>query len=286
MENIQSGKEMIMNTNNHKKDAPADRNHLKEELNTMNKPGKAENQKAGYAFIAALAAVFLIAVSGLIAGPMLAEAKGRFSQPQSADEIMKTLTERLDLTPEQVEAVRPVIEENVMKHNEIWGKSDTERKTRRAEMRKLRWNTEIRLGEILTDEQVDKYLELKQEQRKGFKRGRHRGGWMKKGMYRTPARVIERLSARLDLTEGQTAQAEPIIKESIEKRRAVFEKYREQGLKIRQAMRGEMKEISDSTHAELSTILSDEQREKLNTIKEEKRARSGKWMDRHGSRMF
>jgi hypothetical protein len=286
MENIQSGKEMIMNTHNHKKDTSPDRNHLKKENNTMNKSGKAGNRKARYAFITALAAVFLIAVSGLIVQPMLAEAKGRFRQPQSADEIMKTLTERLDLTPEQVKAVRPVVEENVMKRNEIRGKSDMERKTRRTEMRKLRWNTETRLGEILTDEQVDRYLELKQEQRKGFKRGRHRGGWMKKGMYKTPEQFIERLSARLDLTEEQRAEAEPIIKESIEKRRLVFEKYREQGLNIRQAMRGEMKEISDATHAELSTILSDEQREKLNTIQEEKRARSGKWMHRHGAKMF
>jgi hypothetical protein len=286
MENIQSGKEMVMNTNNHKKDTSPDRNHLKKEYNTMNKSGKTGNRKARYAFITALAAVFLIAASGLIVRPMLAEAKGRFSQPQSADEIMKTLTERLDLTPEQVEAVRPVIEENVMKRNEIRGKSDMERKTRRTEMRKLRWNTETRLGKILTDEQVDRYLELKQEQRKGFKRGRHRGGWIKKGMYKTPERFIERLSARLDLTEEQKAQAEPIIKESIEKRRAVFEKYREQGLNIRQAMRGEMKEISDATHAELSTILSDEQREKLNTIQEEKRAHADKWMHRHGEKMF
>jgi Spy/CpxP family protein refolding chaperone len=277
---------MVMNSNNHKKDMSPDRNHIKEEHNTMNKTGETENRKTGHVFIAAFAAIVLITVSGLIVRPMFAEAKGRFGQPQSADDIMKTLTERLDLTPEQVEAVRPVIEEKVMKHNEIWGRSDTERKTRRAEMRKLRWNTEIRLSEILTDEQVDKYLELKQEQRKGFKRGRHRGSWMKKGMYKNPAQVIERLSARLDLTEEQAAQAEPIIKESIEKRRAVFEKYREQGLKIRQAMRGEMKAISDATHAELSTILSDEQREKLNTIQKEKRARVDKWMDRHGSKMF
>jgi hypothetical protein len=211
---------------------------------------------------------------------MFAEAKGRFGPPKSADEIMQTLTERLDLTPEQIEAVRPIIEEKVMKHNEIRGKTDTGRKAHRAEMRKLRWNTEIRLSEILTDEQVDKYLELRQEQRKEFRSGKHRGGWMKKGMHRTPEQALEHLRSRLDLTEEQAAQAEPIIQESIEKRRAVFEKYREQGQKVKQAIRSEMQAVGDATHTALEAILNDEQVEKLNTMKEEKRARLEKGLDR------
>jgi hypothetical protein len=279
MENIQSGKEKVMKAKNQKKDASLDTNHLIKE-DTMNKTRKTGKRRARYAFFAALAAVVFIAAFGLIAQPMFAEAKGRFGPPRSADEIMQTLTERLDLTPEQAEAVRPVIEEKINARNEIRGKTDTDRKARHAEMRKLRWYTEIRLSEILTDEQVDKYLELKQEQRKEFKRGKHRGGWMKKGMHKTPEQVIERLSSRLDLTEEQAVQAAPIIKESIDKRRVVFEKYREQGLQVKQAMSSEMQAIGDATHAELATILSDEQMEELNAIKEEKRARMYKWMDR------
>jgi hypothetical protein len=283
MESIQSGKEMVMNENNQQQDASPDINHLKKEY-TMNGAGERRNQKAGYAFVASLAAIILITVSGLIAQPMFAEAKGRFGRSLSADEIVKTLTERLDLTPEQVESVRPAIEENVVKRNEIWGRTGAERKTRRVEMRKLRWNTENRLGQILTDEQVDKYLEFKQEQRKEFRHGRHRGGWMKKGMRKTPERILERLSARLDLTDEQAARAGPVIKESIEKKRALFEKYREQDVKIRQAMRDEMQSINDATRAELATILSDKQMEKYNTIKEEKRKRVDQWMGRHGAR--
>ena len=285
MENIQSGKEKVMNTKNQKRDASPDTNHLIKE-DTMSNSRKTGQRRGRYAFFAALAAVVLIAAFGLIAQPMLAEAKGRFSPPKSADEIMQTMTERLDLTPEQVEVVRPIIEEKVMKHNEIWGKTDTDRKAHRAEMRKLRWYTEIRLSEILTDEQVDKYLELKQEQRKEFRRGKHRGGWMKKGMHKTPEQVIERLRSRLDLTQEQAVQAGPIIKESIDKRRVVFEKYGEQGLKVKQSMRSEMQAIGDVTHAELATILSDEQMEELNAMKEEKRARVEKWMDRSGPMGF
>ena len=274
-----------MDTKNQKKDASPETNHLiKEE--TMSNTREKGQRRGRYAFFAALAAVVLIAAVGLIAQPMFAEAKGRFGPPKSADQIMQTLTERLHLTPEQVQAVRPGIEEEVKMRTEIQGKTDTDRKAHRAEIRKLRWYTEGRLSEILTDEQVDKYLELKHEQRKSFRRGRHRGGWMKKGMHKTPEQVIERFRSRLDLSEEQAVQAGPIIKESIEKRRAVFEKYGEQGLKVKQAMRSEMLAISDVTHAELASILSDEQKEELNEMKEEKRARMDRWMDRAGPRGF
>jgi len=272
-----------MTTQKQKKEVSPDANNIRRE-ETMYKTAK--TGKGIYVFFAALAAVAFIAALGLIAQPMTAEAKGRFGPPRSADEIMQTLTERLDLTPEQAEAVRPIIEEKVKTRDEIRGRTDTDRKDHRAEMRKLRWNTEIRLSEILTDEQIDEYLELRQEQRKEFRRGRHHGGWMKKGMHKTPDQVIERLRSRLALTEKQAVQAGPIIKESIEKRRAVFEKYAEQGLKVRQAMRSEMQAIGDATHAELATILSDEQREEFNTMKEEKRARMDKWMGRPGQEEY
>jgi hypothetical protein len=285
MENIQSGKEKAMNTKNQKRDASSDIKHLiKEDI--MNNEKNSGKRKGRYAFFAALSVVILIAAFGLIVEPMFAEARGRFGQPRSADEIMQTLIERLVLTPEQVEAVRPIIEEKVIKRSEIWGAADTDRKERRAEMRKLKWYTEIRLSEILTDEQLDKYLELKQEQRKEFRRNRHRGGWMRKGMHKTPEQVIERLRSRLDLTEEQALQAGPIIEESINKRRAVFEKYREQGLKVKLAMRSEMQAIGDATHTELEAILSDEQVEELDSMREEKRARMERWMDRPGPKGF
>jgi len=283
MENTESGKEKVINTRNHKKEESPDKNYRRKEY-TMHKTAK--TGRGRYALVAALAVVVLIAASGLIAQPMFAEAKNRSGPPGSADEVMQVLTERLELTPEQVDAVRPIIEEKVKTQYEIWGKKDADRRARRAEMRKLRWNTEIRLSEILTDEQVDKYLELRQEQRKEFKRGRHRGGWMKKGMHKTPEQVMERLRSRLDLSEEQAVQAEPIIKESIEKRRAVFEKYAEQGLKVKQAMRSEMQEIGDATHADLAAFLNDQQKDELNAIKEERRARADKWIDHRGSRGF
>jgi len=253
---------------------------------SMSNEGPRKKKRSRYSYIAITAAAVFIAAYALIVHPMFAEAKGRFGRPVTADEMMQTLTERLSLTPEQVEAVRPIIEEKLAKQDEIRGRTDTDRKARRAEMRKLRWNTEIRLGEILTDEQVDRYLDLKQEQRKGFTRGKHHGGWMQRGLHREPEQVIERLRTKLDLSEEQAMQAAPVIKESLEKRRAVYDKYREEGLKERDAMRAEIQAIRDETHAKLAPILDDEQNERFNAMKQQRHEHMHKWIDRHGPKEY
>ena len=234
-----------------------------------------KNRRRGVPF-ALLAAGLFIIITGLVAQPLMAKSRGWSGPRHSPDEILQMLTERLDLTLEQINAIRPIIEEKHRKMIDLQGKIGDDRKAARTQKMKLKWETEMQLGAILTDEQVDKYLELKQEQRKEFRKGKHRGGWMKKGMHKTPEQVIERLRTRIDLTEEQAVQAGPIIKESIDKRRMVFEKYRDQGLKVKQAMRSEMQAIGDATHTELATILSDEQMEELNAMKEEKRARMEK----------
>lgn len=63
------------------------------------------------------------------------------------------------------------------------------------------------------------------------------------------------------------------FKESIEKRQDIFDKYRDQDLKVRESMRNEMQSIGDETHAQITTILTNEQMEELTAIKEKKRAR-------------
>jgi flagellar motility protein MotE (MotC chaperone) len=109
---------------------------------------------------------------------------------------------------------------------------------------------------------------------------------MGKGFNRTPEQVITRLTDRLVLTEEQAAEIEPIIKESIEKKREVFDKYGEKRQEFRQTMRDEMQAIGDETHKQLSNILTDEQIEDLRTIKEERRARMNKWIGRPGPKRY
>jgi hypothetical protein len=198
------------------------------------------------------------------------------------------MKERLSLTEEQSAAIQPIIEEKVNRMNEIRENAGTDRQGMRTEMQKLRWDTQVKLNEILTDEQVDKYLQLRQEQRKQMQRGKFRGGkmrgdWMNRGQKRTPEQIMERLGARLDLTEEQAAALAPIIRESVEKRRAVLNKYRDQGRNVRQSMRDEMRSIGDETHDQMAAILTKEQIKDLDSIREERRARMDKRMDRPGT---
>ena len=274
-----------MNRLNQKKDAAQNKNHVTKE-DVMTTAGNKSNRTGKGSFLAAMAAGVLIAAVALTMQPSSADARGFFGSQRSPDQIVERLTDRLDLTAEQVEAIRPIIEEKVLKMNEIKENAGADRRAARTEIQKLRWDTERKLDDILTDEQLEKYLELRQERRDGMNRGKHRGGKMGKGYNRTPEQAIARLTDRLDLTEEQVAEVEPIIAESMEKRREVFDKYGDQRQTTRQAMRSEMQAIGDETHERLSTILTDEQREELLTLKEQKRARMDERMNRTGPRGF
>ena len=250
--------------------------------NTVNK----RNRTGKGSFLAAMAAGLLIAALALTMQPTSADARGFFGQQRSPDQIVERLTDRLDLTAEQVEAIRPVIEEKVLKMNEIRENTGADRQAARTEIQKLRWNTERTLDEILTDEQLEKYLELRQKRHGGMNRGKQHSGRMGKGLNRSPEQAIARLTDRLDLTDEQAAEIRPIIEETMEKRRAVFDKYGDQRQTTRQAMSSEMQAIGDETHEQLAPILTDEQMEELDAIQEERRARADKRMNRSGPRGF
>ncbi|UCD36062.1 MAG: hypothetical protein JSU90_04315 [Nitrospiraceae bacterium] len=231
------------------------------------------------ALLAALSAGLTVIALGLALNMPAAAARGWFRGPQSAEQILERLTERLALSEHQIEAIRPLIEEKVQMRNELWKEETPDRRAMRRETLKLRWETERRLGEILTDEQIGKYLDFRQEQRGGKKWGSHRFGRMAGTMGKTPEQAIARLSSRLDLTDDQAAAAEPIIRESLDKKRAVFEKYQGQGPSTRLAMRDEMLAIGDETHEQLSAILTAEQIDEHNAMQEERRARRDRRMD-------
>ena len=259
--------------NQRRKAASDKKSSIKE--NTMKANNNKKKNTGRYALFTVLAAGFIVIAFGLIAQPLMAKGRGWFGPGRSADEIVQTLTNRLDLTAEQVDAVRPIIEEKTELIKEIRDEKGAYRKQARSEMHKLMLDTDIQLGRILTDDQVDKYLELKMEQREQMHRGKFRDGKMRGQFNKTPEQKIEKLSTLLDLTEEQKVQIEPIIKESMIKRQMV-----------RQSMRDDMQAIGDETHAQLSTILTEDQMDELNAMKEKKRARMEQRMDRPGRMGF
>jgi hypothetical protein len=276
-----------MNHNSQIKEAVQNRNHLKKEdkMETKTNILKRKRKSRSYITIVLTTWIFIIGI-GLLTQPFLAEARGPFGINKTPEQIIERLTVRLSLTDEQILAIQPIIEEKVQKMNEIRAERGADRQAARIEMQKLRWDTEIKFNEILTEEQIEKYLELRQEQRGKFSGGKSRGHRMGKGYNMTTEQVIERMTARFNLTGEQAAAIEPIIKESVEKKRAIFDKYGENRFEVRQAMRDEMQTVGDETETELSGILTDEQMEDLRAFRDQRREWRDKRMNRPGPMGF
>lgn len=221
-------------------------------------------------FLVLLMTGALLFTAVLTLHPFDAEARGGYGPAISSDQIMERMKERLDLTKEQEAEIRPIIEEKVREFKELRENSGADRRAFRTERQKLRWSTEMKLGEILTDEQKEKYLELRQERHKWTHRGKRHGKWIRGGIKGSPELIVSRLREKLGLSDEQVAEIQPIIRENVEQRRGIFNKYEEEKYEARLSMRDEMKALSDKTDERLSKVLTDEQKEKFLTLRKER----------------
>ena len=120
------------------------------------------------------------------------------------------------------------------------------------------------------------------------------------GMYHDPERMVEHMTERLDLDEGQRNQVEQIISSGREQ----AEQYREELQSLREQLRamredfdpdtarsiadrigvisGEMVYQAASNKAEIYGLLSEEQRGQMEAMMEKRGSRRGKW-HRRGS---
>lgn len=81
----------------------------------------------------------------------------------SPEEIVEQMKERLRLTEEQVTKIRPVIEESFNKRRDILNNNGQDKKTNRSALQEVRWKTDMKLGQILTEEQMSDYQNLFEE---------------------------------------------------------------------------------------------------------------------------
>ncbi len=109
--------------------------------------------------LSVLIASFALAV---FATPALAQQSQGGRQMLDADERLAALTERLDLTDEQVKELKPIVEEQTKKQEEIFQNASGDRETMRADMMKLLDETEKAYAEVLTEEQMNQYREMMQ----------------------------------------------------------------------------------------------------------------------------
>lgn len=90
-----------------------------------------------------------------------------------ADQRMAQLTTQLDLDDAQAEQLRPIVEEQTKRQQALFESYSGDRETMRAEMTKLRDETDEQFARVLSEEQMKKYRELRQQRmRQGRPPGR------------------------------------------------------------------------------------------------------------------
>jgi len=78
---------------------------------------------------------------------------------------------------------------------------------------------------------------------------------------------------RVSLTETQEAEVRPLIEKSVEERRKIAQRYKEQNHPEIFLLRREMREVQESLDRALAEILTDQQMEEYQKIQKEDRFR-------------
>ena len=108
----------------------------------------------------------------LVTGVMVADALS-FDGHRGPDpeQMLTRLTETLDLSEDQLEAVRPILETQVEMMHDAFSNDGLreDRNAMRAQMEAIREETEFQLETILTPQQMDRYRELAQKRQRRFK---------------------------------------------------------------------------------------------------------------------
>ncbi len=104
-----------------------------------------------------LAAIF-------IAQPMSSFARDPSDRNAPLEKILSQLKERLKLTEEQETQLRPIIAENLQKRSMIEADSSQGGNTAKVKLQELQWSTDMKLGKVLTEDQMKEYEKLREEQ--------------------------------------------------------------------------------------------------------------------------
>ena len=74
------------------------------------------------------------------------------------------MKERLHLTEEQTTKIRPIIEESFNQRRQILNDTGQDKKVNRSALQEVRWKTDMKLAQILTEEQMQDYQNLYERQ--------------------------------------------------------------------------------------------------------------------------
>ena len=111
----------------------------------------------------------------LLACAAFPSAGNAYPTAEQREQRMEQIVERLDLSDEQREQIRPIMENSAKqrravleKHGVGPGKPEPDRETKRAihtDMQPVRAETEQQLATVLSDEQMEEFRQIRQELR-------------------------------------------------------------------------------------------------------------------------
>ena len=93
-------------------------------------------------------------------------------EQKSADEIIQKMTTDLNLTSDQASAIKPIIEDNMAKRQELLN-STTDRSAIKGQMDQLRQDENQKLSQILNPDQMTKLNTMKEQHHQGMHHGGH-----------------------------------------------------------------------------------------------------------------
>jgi Spy/CpxP family protein refolding chaperone len=110
--------------------------------------------------------------------PFIVEAGRHHFKGPSVDGMICRMDARLELTSEQKEKLRPIMEQEMETMREMKAKHRQEmseiREKFRNQMEKQRENMELRFAQVLTDEQISELQKMKEERRERWKERKER----------------------------------------------------------------------------------------------------------------
>ena len=180
-----------------------------------------------------------------------------------ADQHLAMLEEKLDLADEQVAQLRAIFEEQRPKFHALRQSAPEDREAQRQAFRALRAETHERVSAVLTDEQEQRLGELFRSHGKGHG---PLGRW-------DPEQHLARLQEELDLTDEQVAQIRAIFEEH----RAKVQALRESAPDDRDARHEAFHELHQEVHDRVRAVLTEEQRERFDELKDSHARSRGLW---------
>ncbi len=112
---------------------------------------------------------FVMALAAMVPLVAIAQTPRSAGAARPMDGRLERLSEQLKLTAGQKEQIKPILDEEMQRLQDLRGDASQDRRGRVESMRKLREERSERIKAVLTDEQKQQYDRMEQEQRNRMK---------------------------------------------------------------------------------------------------------------------